>query len=435
MTLLKQARQALLFRLLEAHEASTSYGRPAPWPRDVIVRIDAKQWPAAFDDDGRELLEALRAEARALQTLGAVRIVEHAGPARGELREVRLGPAEVDPALEQARRLGFLPLGDALAALTTTCASLRGGGPSWLDQMLDDVRVGAATANLSPLRISRERFKRDHHDVVDALRTAVALWRGESGWERVVSERLFGNSKRIASLRGELGRLLVLLDPRFAGLEAGDVGDVLEVCGLRRKPGFVACAGDFAIPVSDRSYRLADFTPSAWLPEAWLPMVARAGASTTTVTTIENEVPFFAYVEEAGGPAALGLRGELVVYVAGFPGPHVVALLAELRQNNPTLAVRHWGDADLGGLRIWWFLRKRLGPIALFRTTSSWVEQHAAGARSLPRQERGALAHLRDQLSAHLELDPEAVDVVAAVALADTLVKRGIKIEQERWSS
>ena len=42
------ARAELLRRLLEAHERSTSFGKPGPWPRDVIVRVDRPEFPEAF---------------------------------------------------------------------------------------------------------------------------------------------------------------------------------------------------------------------------------------------------------------------------------------------------------------------------------------------------------------------------------------------------
>jgi hypothetical protein len=73
-------------------------------------------------------------------------------------------------------------------------------------------------------------------------------------------------------------------------------------------------------------------------------------------TTIENEYPFLSYVEEAGGPCNLGVRGEVAVYTVGFPTPGLMAALAELGGRIGDVEFRHWGDADVGGRRIWWFL-------------------------------------------------------------------------------
>jgi hypothetical protein len=72
-----------------------------------------------------------------------------------------------------------------------------------------------------------------------------------------------------------------------------------------------------------KEYRLEDFVPTASLPEAWATAWCSSAvvAGVSSITTIENEFPFLAYVEEAGGPTELAKRRELVVYVAGFPGP------------------------------------------------------------------------------------------------------------------
>jgi hypothetical protein len=430
------AKRAILFSLLEAQERSTSYGAPAPWPRDVILRFDEKTWPDAFAPNGREIRSALIEAAHALERAGALRITAHRGPASAEPRELRLGPGELSRAESIAVSFGFSPLRDALDRFRTAVNAARAerNEPAWLDERLATLDAGAQRADLTALGISRERFKRDQRDVVDALRTAVALWRGLAGWERVVSERIFGDSKRIAAVRGELRRVLTRLDPRFEALDDSgeELGDVLEICGLRRKPGVIACAGSASIQIGARNYELADFAPVAHLPESWSSALVDALKDRIdVVTTVENEVPFIGYVESCGGAVGLGAQRELVVYVAGFPAPWTTTFLAALRTARSSIAFRHWGDADLGGLRIWWFLRQRLGTsLQLFRTTAAWVEKNSGRSRSLRRQERGALARFRDDLA-----KLEAQDARDAHALADVLVRRGIKIEQERFST
>ena len=67
---------------------------------------------------------------------------------------------------------------------------------------------------------------------------------------------------------------------------------------------------------------------------------------TGQITTVENEFPFLAYVEEAGGPTGLGDRDEIAVYVAGFPAPVLIDTLAAIAARKPGLRFQHWGDAD-----------------------------------------------------------------------------------------
>ena len=147
------------------------------------------------------------------------------------------------------------------------------------------------------------------------------------------------------------------------------------------------------------------------------------------ITTIENEYPFLSYIEEAGGPAGLASRGEVAVYTAGFPTPRLVATLAALAARSGA-AFQHWGDADVGGLRIWWFLRSRLAcPLTLMRTTAEWVAAEASsGGRPLSNVERQAFARMKKEL-----LNAEGPDVDSARALIDALLEHGMKLEQVRY--
>lgn len=426
----------ILRRLLDGYERSRSYGRSAPWARDVILRVDADAFPEAFAADGREVMVALKSAILELEAAGAIRIVRHKGPASADPRELRLGSAELEAAYRLAE--GYLPLERVLVDFATHVKALTGGlggvpTPDWMLGFLDRVLAGLASADPGPLGASRERFKREHQELRDALAAAVALARGLAGWERMVSAELFTDSKRLGAIRTHVAALLTRADPRWQAASDDESENLLASYGLRRRPGVIRCAGAGIVVINGRPYRLEDFAPTAHLPEAWADaLVAAIPSDTRIVTTIENEYPFLSYVEEGGGPARLGQRGELVVYSAGFPTPVVANVLASLAARRPDLAFRHWGDADLGGLRIWWYLRACLGrPLGLFRGTAAWVEAEAATiGRVLPPGERVALERLAKELRARIELGP---DLVEAVALAEAVLAAGRKVEQERY--
>ncbi len=148
------------------------------------------------------------------------------------------------------------------------------------------------------------------------------------------------------------------------------------------------------------------------------------------VTTVENEYPFVSYVEESGGPTGLGANDEVAVYTAGFPTPALMAALTALSLRLPEAEFHRWGDADVGGLRIWWMLRSRLGRrVSLFRTTPDWLETEAVrGGNHLSDTEVEALRRMRAQV-----LAAPAADTQLAGELIDMLLRHGIKIEQERY--
>jgi hypothetical protein len=261
----------------------------------------------------------------------------------------------------------------------------------------------------------------------------VALIEGVApAWERVISERLFRDSKLLGRVRHHVINLLLRMDPRWDGIPVDDASDLLEAYGVRRKPGLIRCAGMATIRIAGRNYKLEDFTPVAHLPDAWSDawLDGLADSGVRVVTTIENEFPFLSYVEEAGGSCGLGDRRELAVYTAGFPTPALTAALAELGRRLGDAEFRHWGDADVGGLRIWWFLRGRIQrPVSLYRTNAAWVESEASrGGKRLSADEIEALLRLKVQLTA-----AQGDDIRPAVELIDKLLEVQFRIEQERY--
>ncbi|HYO60161.1 Wadjet anti-phage system protein JetD domain-containing protein [Archangium sp.] len=427
----------LLTRLLDAYEKSAMYRRDAPWPRQVRVRLGSSTFPDAFAPDGREWLAELRAAADDLEREGAVAVIRSKGGfyESPEPKEVRLGPEHVTRAYALARSVSYEPLEVSLKALSTHAEALsaRTAVP-WVRSFLSEVSLGLARGEGAPLVGSRERLKHEWRDWHDALTAMVALAGGEHGWERVVSERLFTDSKRLGSIRGQVAGLMARVDPRFAETAPEEPQEVLEAYGIRRRPGLLRCSGCAEMHVGGRLYRLEDFSPSAHLPEAWAEawISSVVEARVDVLTTVENEYPFLAYIEEAGGPCALGERRELVVYTGGFPTPVLSAALGRIAVRRPDLRFRHWGDADTGGVQIWWHLRRALGrELELFRTTPGWVEQHQERAQQLTAAERSKLKRLGRAL--HGSAEATSADVLAAGRLIEVLLSLGIKVEQERY--
>jgi hypothetical protein len=427
-------RRELLTRILDIHERSVSFGRPGPWPRDVIVKLDPSAFPHAFAPEGRRARATLFAAAMELADEGCVRLVRHTrGHLRNEPREVRVGPAEVGRTIEAARILGYEPLAEALADLAQHAVTLAmDPQPTWMRTFLESLAGSLRQADPSMLGLSRIRLKRERRSLVPALTAAVALsCEPTPAWERVISERLFHDSKLLARVRPLVVAILVRADPRWQGVPPDEATELLEVYGVRRKPGLIQCAGVAELRVGNKTYSLEDFTPAAHLPDAWAEAWVDAVVSSgiRCVTTIENEYPFLSYVEQAGGAAGLASRGEIAVYTAGFPTPRLVNALAGLARRS-SAAFQHWGDADVGGLRIWYFLRSRLScPLMPVRTTADWVARESAhGGRALSAMERQALHRMREELD-----HAEGLDFDAARAVIDSLLEGGMKLEQERW--
>jgi Wadjet anti plasmid transformation system JetA-like protein len=431
----RQARTEILTRLLDAYERSSSFASDGPWRRNIILKLDHATFPDAFAPDGRERRAELLEAASDLERKGAVRIVGHVrGPLAGEPKEMRIGAAEVNQAYALAATFGYEPLTAGLSQIERHVRSLASKVESqFAKSFLENLATGLRSGDLSAIGMGRSKFKQEWRALAPALTAALALLRGVTpAWERVISERLFHDSKLLGRIRHHVINLLLRIDPRWDGIPSDEASDLLEAYGVRRKPGLLQCAGSATIRVGGRDYLLEDFTPVAHLPDAWSDAWVEALASSRVqvVTTIENEYPFLSYVEEAGGPRNLGAQGEVAIYTAGFPTPALIIALRTLSERMPDLKFRHWGDADVGGLRIWWFLRCRLErPVALFRTTAAWVESELhRGGRRLSTAEIEGLRRLKSIVVAETN-----EDTASASELIDKLLEHGIRIEQERY--
>ena len=432
----QEVRQIILRKLLDRYERSTAYEQPGPWRRDVIVHVNAQEFPDALAPWGREAMESLSTASRSLAKAGAVRLRHDKAYPDERPLEIRMGPAEVSHAYALAQEDGYVPLSAVLGDVRVAASALNVPDlPPWMCDYLDAISAAEGLAALKVIGLSQERLKREAGDVRAALQAIVGLSRGMTGWERVVSERIFGDSKRLGGIRGLVADLLRRADPAWRDVIPDDPLEILEAYGVRRKPGLLRCAGAVPIALNGTLYALHDFAPTAHLPEAWASawVDGVVAAAPALITTIENEFPFLSYVLEAHGPTGLGERGELAVFTGGFPSVALRECLVAVAARLPEASFRHWGDADLGGLRIWWFLRTSLNrPLELFRTRAEWLRVEAQSrGQDLSAEERRGLQRLDRELTAFEEILSQ--DVQAARALLAALLETGRKVEQERY--
>lgn len=425
----------LLLPLLESYEASTAFRKDSAWARDMIVKLDERTFPEAFAPEGAELLQALFEAARSLESVGAVRVVYPRGIRREQPKEVRMGPAEVALAYVAARPFGVAPLSQVLQRIATHAAALRSDTLApWMNDFLTGLAGRLLEGDGSCLGASRKRLKERADDIEDALRAAVWLSRAEGGMERIVSERIFGRSKRLVEVKSWVRSILQVADPHWVDAPPASVQSLLEHYGIRTKPIFLYCAGAFRYPTPSGGRNLADDIPSAAVPEGLATALGEgaARAGELTITTIENETPYHLYIEECGGPEGLAARREVVVYTAGYPGSAVVDFLCAAAQS-PAIRFRHWGDADADGVQIWWMLRNRLGKeVRFFRTTSTWAAEAASReSRLLSSDECGKLERLRALLESCP--DAHAPDIREGLCLLEVVLGARKWLEQERY--
>jgi hypothetical protein len=292
------------------------------------------------------------------------------------------------------------------------------GSPAWVGDFIEGCRERWARHEtmwgLSPDRLDEieERF---------ALVAALVRGDGDGLDARTFSSRIFPAVASDASKVFERHRkqIAAMLKDE-TGMQGAEDDEVFAKFGLMRfaMPTFLSGPVEVDFSAIGRIGSLPG-TASPWVAihRDWL-----AGLRWTTdnpvVLTVENLAPFNRHVAMAAHPDVC------VVYTGGFPSPAVVALLGRLRDAAPGgAAFCHWGDVDLGGIRILDCLEDALGTaIAPHLMDRATVDAHGAAAPAPVRpdarllRKRGAVGELARRLrDTGMLLEQERVDPVAPV--------------------
>lgn len=110
----------------------------------------------------------------------------------------------------------------------------------------------------------------------------------------------------------------------------------------------------------------------------------------------------------------------LYIFVHGFPAPKVKRFLAGIQKlATPDVKVSHWGDMDLGGIRIFQYIKKHIFPelAPLFMKPNDYVEAVGDGYGILLEEDK------RKQL--------EQLDAGMLEDLKSCILEYGLEVEQE----
>jgi hypothetical protein len=292
-----------------------------------------------------------------------------------------------------------------MLAAQSSVARWQAGFLAWAQSQLE------AGRSVAPLKLSDDpadaQWNRDLLLALDALARLQA-----STLERKFSAQLFGDSKRFEDLRGAVSKVLHLHDPE-SGVYGEDGWALLRAHRLDRAPEYTFIAGAVALRIGGAAIDLAPLASSVGLPSQTLRDAEIAGCAATAVVTIENLTSFTEFV--SAKTASI-----LSIFTCGFASPTVISFLQGVRAARRDLPFYHWGDLDVGGLRILAHLRKHLGEVSPLAMDVGAFDAHRRHAKPLGPNEREGLKQLR-----------ERVELADCVPLIERLLEADQKLEQE----
>jgi len=172
--------------------------------------------------------------------------------------------------------------------------------------------------------------------------------------KRLLSQALFKDSKHFEQMVEQ--RLLALLR-NASGMEFERDDEYLDEAGIVQNPKPVYACGPviFEIDGADRwdMSRLPGGFGLSWQTVRAMRICSLGAAK--RIVTVENLTSYHQWIARRDG------EPELVVYLGGFPHRTLQLFLGKLAdfvkaQTSP-VPVYHWGDIDLGGIRIFEYLK------------------------------------------------------------------------------
>lgn len=179
---------------------------------------------------------------------------------------------------------------------------------------------------------------------VDALKVIEASRMLNTGNKDVMLRRLsiqlFGDSKRIESLRHPLTFLL-------NGELESEEDDIFTELGLVKHPQPMLLSGSSVVSVHTEKQHVPLVRPYIGLRPDKILSLNCSKDRIKSVITIENLASFNEAAEHSHNPEEL-----LIIYVAGNPTPAFLGAYRRVLESIEPELVQHWGDIDLGGFRI-----------------------------------------------------------------------------------
>ncbi len=289
---------------------------------------------AYFADGSLDVREAIHASLRNAERAGAVVLKWGKGAAAQDLEQIRLCDAEA-----LALWLGVDRVQDHAERMRTALQPLLSEAPDWLRSAYAEAARNWQKG-LVGLRIPHDQPQ----EAQNLFRVALAVARNkQAGLDlRRFSVRVLGDSKGIESRRGLLAHLL-RRNPTWSELD--DDGELFRALGLEKFVQPLLFKGPLKLLYNGAAWDVSPLTPYVGLS----PDLVRELSFTRPpayLLTIENLASFHRHVREIEDDG-------LVVYTAGFPSPSLQSFLGMLNVVlPPSCPVFHWGDRDLGGLRI-----------------------------------------------------------------------------------
>ena len=374
----KHYEQEILTILLEKYEHSrAAIGAAGRRPQFRLLKSPlAAAYTDEMDMDARE---AIHAAAEELEQQGFIHIVwERHGT--GCMERILLA---ADASLLYQRMGQTMPL-TRVEEYRAELSALTDVTVTWVRAFCTEAEAILAK-NKIPSFLPKEKDVRK--SLIHAILSLPAM-AAEAVPRRVFSQRVFGDSKYFEQyVEAALLRIL----RRFAEEPCETDAAYLDMAGISVHQGKLWIAGKMAFSLHGRTYFLDDFPGGI-------------GLTYDTVASMEIDVlpAFILTVENLTNAEALtqdGAADRLLIYTAGFPNRTTQMFFQKISSQHSSVEIRHWGDLDYGGIRIFEYLHTHFFPhLVPYRMGIEDFHTYLSFARNLTEVQRKRLVALLERV-------------------------------------
>lgn len=267
-----------------------------------------------------------------------------------EVSKVYLEEQAVDCAYQIA---GLTPKAEKLARMQHILTPLANHMWTWVRDWQQEMATALADRKSGGLKLE------DEQGYADLVKVLLVLPEVEDNTpKRLLSQRLFADSKYFEQ-KVESRLLAILKKYEIQDLELERDEEVLDQVGIVQNPKLVRLSGSLRYEVNGRQIDLSTFPGGVGLSMETIQQMQGMQLPAARIITIENLTSYHQWIADPRNT-----ENTLVIYTAGFPHRTVQQFLTKLAESflsdpTATAMVYHWGDLDMGGIRIFEYIKQQ----------------------------------------------------------------------------
>ncbi|MFJ5718195.1 Wadjet anti-phage system protein JetD domain-containing protein [Neobacillus sp. NPDC093127] len=349
---LSKLQRDILHLLINKYESRSDYGKTEKNTRRTMITVNRVTFPLYFHDTDSQYKVNLNKDMQELQENHLV-VLEWGRFSKGE--ELARIIVNDEKLIDLYHHLGIQSKEEKYKNTLKVVKDYARTASILLEAFYQHVEGQLVNLKSIPSIIDLDSLENTHHQL-RALHTVLESRDFEIS-KRRLSIQLFNDSKKFESIESKI--ISVLQKYVYSEQElTGD--DILSELGVIDKLQSINVFGSITFEIQGQTLDLSLFDTSFGLDTKFIENASISDVKADRIVTVENLTSFYDYIHYV----KKNNKNYVVVYLGGFHNSLRRLLLEKIlkfmKWHNMDITFNHWGDIDLGGIRIWKHLSSKL---------------------------------------------------------------------------